>query len=113
MSSVSVRLLASVALLAVPAAGISGQALPLKHAPQPTTPAISAADLMTRLYIFADDSMMGREVGTPYNLEGTAYIEGEVRRMGLVPAGDSGTFFQNLPIFSARDGRSAHRCAVE
>ena len=74
--------------------------LPLKHAPQPTTPAITAGDLMTRLYIFADDSMMGREVGTPYHLKATAYIEREVRRLGLVPGGDSGTYFQNLPVFS-------------
>jgi hypothetical protein len=100
MSFARVRLLASIALSAVPAAVVAGQALPLKHAPQPTAPAITAADLMTRLYVFADDSMMGREVGTPYNLKGTAYIEGEVRRLGLVPAGDSGTYFQNLPVFS-------------
>jgi hypothetical protein len=73
--------------------------LPLKHAPQPTTPAITAADLMTRVYIFADDSMMGREVGTPYHLKATAYIEREVRRLGLVPGGDNGTYFQNLPVF--------------
>ena len=76
------------------------QSLPLKRAPQPTTAAITPADLMTRVYIFADDSMMGREVGTENNLKGTAYIEREVRRIGLVPAGDSGTFFQNLPIFN-------------
>ena len=76
------------------------QPLPLKHAPQPTAAAITPADLMTRVYIFADDSMMGREVGTPYNLKGTAYIERELRRIGLQPAGDSGTFFQNLPIFN-------------
>jgi hypothetical protein len=83
-------------------AGLAGaQSLPLKHAPRPTTPAISVADLMTRLYIFADDSMMGREVGTEYNLKGTAYIEREVRRLGLQPGGDNGTFFQNLPIFNA------------
>jgi hypothetical protein len=101
MPSVSVRLFATIALTVVPALGWAQQApLPLKHAPQPTTPAITAADLMTRLYIFADDSMMGREVGTVYNLKGTAYIESEVRRMGLVPAGDNGTYFQNLPIFS-------------
>ena len=83
-----------------PAFGYAQKAeLPLKHAPQPTVPAITAADLMTRLYIFADDSMMGREVGTQYNLKGTAYIEREVRRLGLVPGGDNGTYFQNLPIF--------------
>ncbi len=61
--------------------------------------AITPADLMTRLYIFADDSMMGREVGTPYHLKATAYIEREARRLGSLPAGDSGTYFQNLPVF--------------
>ena len=77
----------------------AGGGLPLKHAPQPTTAAITAADLMTRLYIFADDSMMGREVGTPYHLKATAYLESEVRKLGLVPAGDNGTYFQDLPVF--------------
>ncbi len=73
--------------------------LPLKLAPRPTTPAITAADLMTRLYIFADDSMMGRQVGMEYNLKGTAYIEREVRRLGLVPAGENGGYFQDIPLF--------------
>jgi hypothetical protein len=35
-------------------------ALPRTHKPRPTTAAITTADLMTRLYIFADDSMQGR-----------------------------------------------------
>jgi hypothetical protein len=92
--------LVTVALFVAGAVARAQQPLPLKHAPQPTTPAITAADLMTRLYVFADDSMMGREVGTVYNLKGTAYIEGELRKLGLQPAGDNGTFFQNLPIFN-------------
>jgi hypothetical protein len=74
--------------------------LPLKYAGGPTTAAITAADLMTRLYIFADDSMMGREVGTPYHLKATSYIENEVRRLGLMPGGDGGTYFQNLPVYT-------------
>src|SRR5690348_17294671 len=73
--------------------------LPLKHTPQPTTADITPADLMTRLYIFSDDSMQGRRVGTEGHQRATAYIEREVRRLGLVPAGDSGGFFQNLPVF--------------
>jgi hypothetical protein len=73
--------------------------LPLKYVGPATTAPITAGDLMTRLYIFADDSMMGRAVGTEYNIKGTAYIEREVRRMGLVPAGDSGGYFQNLPLY--------------
>jgi len=80
-------------------ASATSKPLPLKHAPEPTTAAITPADLMTRLYIFADDSMMGREVGSPYHLKATAYIEAEARRLGLLPAGDSGTYFQNLPVF--------------
>jgi peptidase M28-like protein len=57
--------------------------------------AISAADLRMRLEIFADDSMMGRAAGTPWNDKGTEYIAREVRRLGLRPAGENGTFFQN------------------
>jgi len=99
MSSVRARFSLVAALTAGPALLAAQQPLPLKHAPQPTAPAITAADLMTRLYIFADDSMMGREVGTPYHLKATAYIESEVKRLGLTPAGDNGTFFQNIPVF--------------
>ena len=71
---------------------------PLKLTPRPTSAEITAADAMTRLYIFADDSMLGRQVGREGNFKGTAYIEREVRKLGLTPAGDSGTFFQNLPV---------------
>jgi len=72
--------------------------LPLKHAPQPTSAAITAGDLMTRLHIFADDSMEGRETGTRGHLKSTEYIANELRRLGLQPAGDNGTFFQNVPM---------------
>jgi hypothetical protein len=94
------RLVNRLALLALltPSALVAQAPLPFKHAPQPTVPAITAGDLMTRLYIYSDDSMMGRRAGTPDNLRSTAYIEAEVRRMGLVPAGDSGGYFQNVPL---------------
>ena len=72
--------------------------LPLKHAPARTQTAITPADLMTRLYIYSDDSMMGRMAGTEYNLKATAYIAAEAKRMGLKPAGDSGGYFQNVPL---------------
>lgn len=72
--------------------------LPLKHAPMPTKPAISVEDLMTRLYIFADDSMMGREAGTLGSVKATEYLAAEAKRIGLEPGGDNGTYFQNLPL---------------
>ena len=74
--------------------------LPRKYIGPPTVADITAGDLMTRVYKFADDSMMGRAVGSVYNDMGTAYIESEVRRLGLQPAGDNGTFFQKLPLYT-------------
>lgn len=86
-------------LLALLASPLSSQApLPLKYVGPPTVSDITPGDLMTRLYIFADDSMMGRRVGTIYNDMGTAYIEREVRKLGLTPAGDSGGYFQKVPL---------------
>lgn len=76
--------------------------LPLKHTGKATVPAITADDLMTRLYIFADDSMQGRDVGTAGNVRGAEYLAREARRIGLVPGGDSGTYFQTLPLMNRR-----------
>ena len=72
--------------------------LPLKHGAQPTTAAISASDLMSRLYVFADDSMQGRETGTIGHLKSTAYIASELKRLGLQPGGDEGSYFQDVPM---------------
>jgi len=70
-------------------------------APSPsggTSPEISAADLRTRLYAYADDSMQGRRSGTPGNVKATDLIAAEARRLGLEPAGEKGTWFQTVPI---------------
>src|SRR3982750_166498 len=64
-----------------------------------TEAAITARDLITRLYIFADDSMMGRQFGTEGNLKGTQYIANELARMGVQPGGTGGTYFQDVPAF--------------
>ena len=71
---------------------------PRTWAPRPTTPAIDANDLRTRLYQIADDSMMGREAGTLGSYKTTAYIARELTRLGLKPAGENGTFFQDVPF---------------
>jgi hypothetical protein len=93
-----------VLLLVLPAAataqrraGLNEYGNPARLAPAPTTSAITVRDLQVRLYQFADDSMQGRQVGRAGNMKGTAYIAAELKRLGLVPAGDNGTFFQVLP----------------
>ncbi|MEP6689898.1 MAG: M28 family peptidase [Gemmatimonadaceae bacterium] len=73
------------------------QDAPRQHKAQPTTVAITPADLRTRLYIIADDSMEGRQAGKNGNYRATSYIAREFKRLGLTPAGDSGTFFQTIP----------------
>jgi hypothetical protein len=65
-------------------------------APRATVPAITANDLRTRLYQIADDSMLGRRIGELGNYKATTYIAAEFKRLGLKPAGDNGTFFQEL-----------------
>ncbi len=72
------------------------QSGPMKWAPRPTVPAITANDLRTRLYQFADDSMLGRKVGELGDYKATAYIAREFKRLGLKPAGDNGGYFQEL-----------------
>jgi Peptidase family M28 len=64
-----------------------------------TSRALTAADLRTRLFALAHDSMMGRAPGDVGNYKATAYIAAEFARLGLRPAGDSGTWFQTVPFF--------------
>ena len=112
----SLALLAAFALLpaglaaqqAVPRARDAARpaTLPLKYKARPTSAAINAADLMSRLYVFADDSMQGREAGTPGAMKGTRYIAAELTKLGLTPAGDSGTYFQNVPFIARTFSRT-------
>lgn len=70
--------------------------------PGRTVASITPADLRSRLSIFSDDSMGGREAGTIGNFKGTAYLAAEAKRIGLEPAGDSGTYFQEIHATSQR-----------
>ena len=76
--------------------------LPRTHVARPTTGAIDPADLMTRLYVLADDSMLGREAATLGNVKATDYIAREMQRIGLAPGGENGTYFQTVPVLIAR-----------
>jgi hypothetical protein len=78
--------------------GPGSSVLPLTYTARPTVAAITPADLMSRLYIIADDSMMGRKAGHRGNAMATDYIAAEFRRMGLEPGGENGTYFQTIPL---------------
>ena len=67
-----------------------------------TTAAITGADARHRVMILSDDSTGGRETGSRGDDAAARYVEREFRRLGLEPAGDSGSFFQVVPIVSRR-----------
>ena len=66
-----------------------------------TTAAITEADLRHRLFLIADDSMMGRESGSAGNFKTAEYVAGEFKRLGLEPAGENGSYFQTVPFWTA------------
>ncbi|HEX2220830.1 MAG TPA: M20/M25/M40 family metallo-hydrolase [Gemmatimonadales bacterium] len=85
------------------AAACGGSTTSVTEAPVPrgaTSTEISAPDLEVRIAIFSDDSMQGRRTGTLGNTRGNAYIVSELRRLGLRPAGDTGSYLQHVPLSS-------------
>lgn len=107
------RVLPLLALLlpAVAGAQLNRYGNPSRMRPAPTTPAITVRDLQIRLYQFADDSMHGRQVGRVGNRKGTDYIVAELKKLGIAPAGDNGTYFQVLP-YHLRSFTANSRMAV-
>jgi hypothetical protein len=85
---------------------------PARVTPAPTTSAISVRDLQIRLYQYSDDSMLGRQVGRVGNYKATNYIASEAKRLGMVPAGDNGSYFQVLP-FHIREYTNHSRLTVD
>ena len=95
-------LLSGVAVSASAQGQLNQYGYPEKHTPKPTSAAITPGDLMTRLYIFADDSMEGRQSGRVGNKKGTDYIAAELKRLGIEPAGENGGYFQTLPYIQRK-----------
>src|SRR5438270_3710096 len=96
----SVRLLMNPGTLLLTALGVACAGASQRSPEAPTVAGITTADLEHRLRIIADDSMMGRESGSEGDYKTAEYISSEFRRLGLEPAGDSGTYFQTVPFWT-------------
>lgn len=98
----SLKLMALVAVLVVGCA---------PDAPAPVTelPAPDAAAIEAHMAYLASDDLEGREAGTPgYDLAAD-YVAAEFEKMGVAPAGDNGTYFQEIGFLRsvrAADGRA-------
>ena len=55
---------------------------------------IRQADLKRDLYAMANDAMRGREAGTPDEMRASIWVAEEMRKIGVKPAGDDGSYFQ-------------------
>ncbi len=63
---------------------------------------VDSASVRKHVYILAADSMEGRMTGSPGMEKAAKYLERQYRAAGLAPAGDSGSYRQNIPLRSAQ-----------
>ncbi len=64
--------------------------------PEGTTAAITAADLGKRIATLADDTFEGRAPAAEKGEQAADWIAAEMKRVGLQPAGENGTWFQTV-----------------
>ena len=89
-------------LLAV-ATGALAAPLPAQSTPSPGARVARAVDstvFKAHLEFLADDALEGRAPGTRGGLLAQKYIAAQFERLGLQPAGDSGSYFQRVPIIA-------------
>lgn len=84
--------------VAAGAAACAGPPVALEPEVSPTSPEITADDLRHHIGILAHDSLRGRDTGSPEIEIAADYLADVVRRLGLRPAGERGTFFQSVPL---------------
>jgi Zn-dependent M28 family amino/carboxypeptidase len=82
------------------AAPLAAQAGSPASAATRATHALDARVLRAHLEFLADDALEGRAPGTRGGKTAAKYIATQFERLGLEPAGDSGTYFQRVPIIS-------------
>lgn len=87
--------------LALAAAVLGSQALHAQTCPDAAALTRGVAAPLAHVRYLADDALQGRMAGTASERCAGEYIAAQFRRLRLRPAGDSGTYFQSLPLASA------------
>jgi Zn-dependent M28 family amino/carboxypeptidase len=91
-----IRLLLAAVLLTPLQQGLAQTAAPASR----VAAAVSADVIRGHLEFLADDALEGRAPGTRGGELAQKYIASQFRRLGLMPAGDSGSYLQRVPIIS-------------
>lgn len=77
-----------------------------------TSGAVTPAEVCRVLSVLAADSLEGRGTATRGGAKAARFIAAEFKAAGLEPAGDSGTFLQNVPVVLVNRGNRAGAMAV-
>ena len=94
------RSLVIVAALALGAGTLPAQTAPATHSRE-------AAAVLKDIRYLASDSIDGRLTGSPQNDSVAAYLARRLKRLGLKPGGDAGTFLQHWTVNSTGATREA------
>src|SRR5580704_17318773 len=96
----------SVVLLAAPAQ-LRAQSSPLPPAVQAAEKSIDAEKIRAHVRFLADDLLEGRGPGVRGGDLAAQYIATQFALYGLQPAGDNGTYFQQINFFGVTTKRDA------
>lgn len=86
---------------------LAGLALPVAAAGAQSVGLPRATPIVGDIRFLASDSLGGRLTGSPGNDSAAAYLARRFRQIGLVPGGDSGTYFQAWTVGSTTSTRQA------
>ena len=63
-----------------------------------SSPLITRQEIEAHVRYLASDELLGRKTGSPESLKASLYLARLFEEAGLEPAGDEGTYFQNVPM---------------
>ena len=81
----------AVVLVLLPTRSFPGQARP------------DGAKALDHVRVLAADELRGRKTGTPEYLKAAEYVAAKMKEFGLRPAGEKGTYFQDVPVKTFTD----------
>jgi Zn-dependent M28 family amino/carboxypeptidase len=74
---------------------------------------IRETGLRAHVRFLADDSLEGRDTGSAGGLLAARYIAAQLEQAGIAPAGDDGTYYQNIPFVRTRTRPEGSHLTVE
>ena len=72
-------------------------------------PAASAKAIEAHMQFLASDELAGREIGSKEHEIASLYIATQLQALGLLPAGENGSYFQRVPLRKARLAQDSAR----